>query len=411
MSIEYLPVGIACNLKCSYCYQEPMRQAGNINSPIDWSGARKTLEKHNHKFTVFGGEPLLAPISHLEEVWKFGLEKFQSNTLQTNGVLITDEHIRLFKNYKVSVGISVDGSKELNDARWMGDEQSTREATEQIHTNIKKLVAAGVVPSLIVTLHRKNASEEKLPSLIQWLKHLETIGIRHINFHILEVEKGEGALALSQEENTLAFLSIYEFGKTTKLQMQPFVDIYKLLTEESAQVSCIWNHCDPLTTAAVQGVNPDGSESNCGRTNKDGVNWVKADRPGLERYLILYNTPQEHGGCQDCRFFVFCKGQCPGTAMGGDWRNRTVDCQTWFALFTRIEYDIILSRRLPITRQSMLMGKMIARFIGDCENSLGQSSSMHSDSPHGDAHGDSPHQDIHGDSDSVRAGGVEVSWR
>ena len=56
-------------------------------------------------------------------------------------------------------------------------------------------------------------------------------------------------------------------------------------------------------------------------TNKDGIDYVKADRPGYERYLALYQTPQEYGGCQGCRFLVSCaRGNVQGTAISsGDW--------------------------------------------------------------------------------------------
>ena len=79
----------------------------------------------------------------------------------------------------------------------------------------------------------------------------------------------------------------------------------------------------------MQGIEGTDQRSNCGRTNKDGIDFVKSDREGFERYLALYYTPQEYGGCKDCRFFLMCKGQCPGTAIDRDWRNRTEHCEVW----------------------------------------------------------------------------------
>ena len=35
-----------------------------------------------------------------------------------------------------------------------------------------------------------------------------------------------------------------------------------------------------------------------------------------------------------------CKGQCPGTAIDGDWRNRTEHCDVWKTLYTRLERDL-----------------------------------------------------------------------
>ncbi len=92
-----------------------------------------------------------------------------------------------------------------------------------------------------------------------------------------------------------------------------------------------------------------GQSSNCGRTNKDGVDFVKASAEGFERYLALYHTPQEHGGCRDCRFFLMCKGQCPGTAIDGDWRNRTEHCDLWKALFRQLEDRLLDDDQLPLS--------------------------------------------------------------
>lgn len=374
MTIEYLPVGIACNLSCEYCYQDSMRDAGNINTPRNWPRAKAQLEKLGSSFAVFGGEPLLAPIEHLEEVWKFGLDRFGSNGIQTNGVLITETHIELFKKYRVGVGISIDGPGELNRARVKHDSDTAK----TMHA-IKRLCEDGYPPSLIVTIHRKNTYD--IFKLIAWFAELGTMGVRYINLHNLEIEKGMPDLSIPQDEEIAAFLSIYEWSKTTTMNVTPFSDIAKLLTEENPAVSCIWNHCDPLTTDAVQGINPDGSRSNCGRTNKDGINWVKADKPGFERYRILRATPQQYGGCQGCKYFAHCKGQCPGTAIDGDWRNKTVHCNLWYSLFERIEVDLRLAGKtiLDTTNKEAKLLSSWSPEHGD---------NQHGDTPHGDSHGD-----------------------
>lgn len=394
MTVEYLPVGIACNLSCSYCYQDPMRDAGSINTSRNWPRVKEVLSKYNSQFAVFGGEPLLAPLDHLEEVWKFGYEKFKSNGVQTNGNLITDDHIRLFKQYAVQVGISIDGPDELNSLRV--HPVDTLSATNRSLRAIERLCEEGIPPSIIVTVHKKNTGDNFL-RLLAWLDDLERLGVRHINFHILEVEKGRERL--TDEENTQAFLGLYLWSKSSKLSIEPFIDIIKLLTEEKPNVSCVWNHCDPLTTAAVQGVGPDGSRSNCGRTNKDGINWLKGDKPGFERYLLLRQTPQEYGGCKDCKFFIFCKGQCPGTAIEGDWRNRTADCKTWYALFERIEQDLIREGKtiLSSEKKDQIERAFVRQWSGN-------------DTPHGDFHGDSPHGDAHADSTQTYTGGVPGVW-
>ena len=397
MTIEYLPVGVACNLSCSYCYQDPMRDAGNINVPRDWERAQKQL---TGEFTVFGGEPLLAPIDHLEEVWKFGLEKYGQNGVQTNGTLITAQHIELFRKYRVQVGISIDGPGYLNSLRVCGDDTLT--ATNQTLSAIQSLCTAGIIPSLIITLHKRNAIEWRFVELLTWLDSLEKMGVQSLNFHILEIEEGREHLCLTEAENIKAFIGLYLWSKTSKMTIAPFDDIRKLLTERKPNVSCIWNHCDPVTTAAVQGVNPDGSKSNCGRTNKDGINWVKADVPGFERYLLLRQTPQDIGGCKGCRYFIFCKGQCPGTAIDGDWRNRSRDCKTWYALFERIEADQ-KDKVLPCSVKGEIESAYLRVWTSGQDH---HADAPHGDAPHGDSHGDSPHGDAHADSSQTYEGGI-----
>lgn len=372
-----------------------MRDAGNINSPRNWERAKKVLSDMNWDFAVFGGEPLLAPIEHLEEVWKFGFERFHKNGLQTNGSLITPDHIELFKKYNVGVGISVDGPGPLNSLRSCGDYDSTLVATERTLDAITKLCREGMPPSIIVTIHKENASPFRIGALMNWLEGLQEIGVRFINLHNLEVEKGREQDALSEEETIAAFLDLYEWSKTSKLRVEPYCDIRALLTELSPHVSCVWNHCDPATTNAVQGVGPDGSRSNCGRTNKDGVNWIKADTPGFERYILLHHTPQEFGGCKDCKYFAHCKGQCPGTAIDGDWRNRTRDCRMWYSLFERIEKDLLLEGRQIVDGQRKTEG-LVTHWMGD-----------HTDTPHVDTpHIDTPHEDWHLDTDQKYEGGI-----
>ena len=269
----------------------------------------------------------------LEELWAFGLERFGSNGIQTNGSLINDRHIALFKQYTVYVGISVDGPGR-SQRRSLGRHRSTltREATAKTHAAIERLVREGLTPSLIVTLHRNNATADKLPRMRDWFRYLDTLGITSVRLHDLEIESAAvGAkYGLTPRRADAAFLEFAALEPELRR-----VAIRRLLRHSQdaarsgrgAPPAC-GMRCDPYTTRAVQGVEGHGQRSNCGRTNKDGIDFVKADREGFERYLALYHAPQSAGGCQDCRFFLMCKGQCPGGAIDGDWRNRSSKCES-----------------------------------------------------------------------------------
>src|SRR2546423_2943965 len=188
MSVELRPLGVACNIQCVYCYQHPQRDAGSFVHSYDMEKMKASIEAEGGPFSLFGGEPLLLPMKDLEELWAWGHEKYKKNMVQTNAVLITEEHIRLIRKYNVHVGVSVDGPGELNDLRWHGNLDTTRESSAKTQAAIEKLCGEGIPPSLIITLHRGNATAEKLPALLEWVRDLDHLGVRNIGLHLLESE-------------------------------------------------------------------------------------------------------------------------------------------------------------------------------------------------------------------------------
>lgn len=416
-----------------------MRDAGNgVDGVYDLEAMKKTLKEANAPFQVFGGEPLLVPFDDLEELFRFGLEMYEErrargvkqnsgpNGIQTNGTLITEEHIELFKKYRVSVGMSVDGPDELNDTRWAGGLESTQKATAQSLAALDRLLQEGMSPSIILTLNRNNAgTREKVDRLKAWLRDLDAKGLQSARLHNLEIDHTdvENTLGLTSEQTIAVFIEMIQLETQLKnLKFDVFADIEKTLQAKEEDVTCTWTACDPYTTPAVHGVDGQGNLSNCGRTNKDGITWLKAEEHSRERQLALYNTPQEHGGCQGCRFFMQCKGQCPGTAIDGDWRNKSVDCGLWMALLTIKEAQLLAKGILPMSQAPDRLDRE-KKYLNSLMSSAGayNVNSEHGDKPHGDHtdlaligkgpedHGDAPHGDMdhgdapHGDHDDLAA--------
>lgn len=417
MSIEYNPVGVQCNLSCSYCYENAMRDAGNFTKEQDIEAVKEALLEEGAAFTTFGGEPLRAGKEHLEEIWQFGKEQFGRNTIQTNGTLIDDEWIRLFKKYNVSVGISMDGKGSLNDSRWAGSLEQTRENTKKSLQAIDKLLAAGITPSLIITLYQGNANEKNLPELKDWCRELDQKGIRSARLHFLEVDhkEVEENLAMTDQQNVNAMIELHQLQKQelSNLKFAIFKDIKKLLLGDDRNVTCTFNACDPYTTDAVQGVDSNGDRANCPRTNKRGVNWHKAKTRGRERQLALYHTDWDDGGCKGCRFFMMCKGQCVGTGDDGDWRNKSNGCWVWYQLFEYMEDQLVAEGELPVSLHPDRKGleHQMIRLLSTGRNTIiDDVYDADQQSPrrpqrvangtahnHGDRHGDREHQD-HSDS-------------
>lgn len=451
MSVELMPLGVSCNSACSYCYQEPIRDAGNtsIRGRYDIDLMIKNAMKVGSYLTMYGGEALLVPKEDLEKVFAASYERFSHGGVQTNGDLIDDDHIAMFKKYGVGVGVSIDGPGKLNSLRPARNNGDWIESTKRTMENLVRLREAGVSVSIISVLHKQNGIPERLDVFKRWALWLSSIGITHINMHNFESESAlaKARFSLSEERTIEAMLDLAAWLEGhPAMYWYPFVTVKELLRVNSSKANCVWHHCDPLTTPAVQAVVADGSMTNCGRASKEGIPWVKPHVAGYERYISLYQTPQNLNGCNGCRFFMMCGGECPGTGYGldgPDWRLRTDHCKLYMALFGFYEAQLLAEGITPLSlddRRPKMEAIMIEMFRhGARPSSLKQlmdSTLNHApdggNAPHGDghgdhtdqalvedallhgdqSHGDAPHGDQHGDSHGNQIAAVEITrWK
>lgn len=352
MTVEVRPLGDKCNIKCLYCYQEGIRTAGNVPKRYDVDAMIRSLEEVGEPFSLFGGEIMMTADKDLERLLSYGRERHGGTGMQTNGTLVEERHLDLFRSHAVRVGVSIDGPGPLNDVRWAGSLRATRRATARTEAVIERLARTGTPPSVIVTLHRVNAGPGRLEMLCDWFRFLDRLGIRKARLHVLEADTAAVAdgLRLDQEEGLAVMRRLRGLERDLAgLRFDLFDELEAMLAGEDERASCIFHACDSYATQAVVGIEGDGRLTNCGRTNKDGIGYLKAEGRGYERQQALHGTPWEKGGCRGCRFFLMCKGNCPGTAVGGDWRLRSQDCRLWFGLFEDAEDDMTRRGLRPLS--------------------------------------------------------------
>ncbi|MCL2052182.1 MAG: Cys-rich peptide radical SAM maturase CcpM [Lachnospiraceae bacterium] len=118
-----------CNLRCKYCiYSEEhsSRQRSHSIKSISWEIAKKavdfflahSIDNPEVNIGFYGGEPLLE-FSLLKRIIEYAKECFAGRKLTfnmtTNATLLTDEMILYLKEQDVTMMISLDGPKEIND--------------------------------------------------------------------------------------------------------------------------------------------------------------------------------------------------------------------------------------------------------------------------------------------------------
>lgn len=122
------PVGSLCNLACDYCYylEKAKLYTENKNHVMSDELLERFVKEYIESqtmpqvmFTWHGGETLIRPLSFyrkaIELQKRYARGRQIDNSIQTNGILLTDEWCRFFKENNFLVGISIDGSKEFHD--------------------------------------------------------------------------------------------------------------------------------------------------------------------------------------------------------------------------------------------------------------------------------------------------------
>ncbi len=122
------PIGAHCNLACDYCYYlEKTKLYDDIPKHVM---SEEMLEHFTREyiqsqtmpqvlFTWHGGEALMRPLSFYKRAMEFQKKYAKGHTIdnaiQTNGILLTDEWCRFFKENNWLVGVSIDGPQEFHD--------------------------------------------------------------------------------------------------------------------------------------------------------------------------------------------------------------------------------------------------------------------------------------------------------
>ncbi len=188
-----------CNLRCKYCYAE----GGHYQSPeciTDIDTLRKVLDVFYNKFDnintiqLFGGEPLLnmAGVKYIcEEVEKINLERGNKTNIGivTNGTLINDDFINLVEKYSISVTVSYDGDRDVNNSLRIYPNGSGSSNTV-IEKTLKLKEKTGQPNTIEATYTRQHVDNNL--SVVDVVNHIkETFG--DVGVHLVPVggEKGK----------------------------------------------------------------------------------------------------------------------------------------------------------------------------------------------------------------------------
>lgn len=201
ISVVYVILTDACNLRCTYCSVKNIADKNNvthtnrlrksdyekfISEYISYADAHRIAEP---QFIFYGGEPLLhwnALVDIIEMV-----EANKSNTLNakfsivTNGTLLTEEKIIFCKEHQINIGLSVDGPQSITDKarrtpKGEGAYSLIQQALELLRKHEK-------TPSLSITI--SEAVLQSQTEVLNWLKETALdYQIKDISYNLLRFQ-------------------------------------------------------------------------------------------------------------------------------------------------------------------------------------------------------------------------------
>ncbi len=403
-----------CNIFCYYCYEKRYRQKNKTevkyNLATILSGMER-LRKIHPEMCLHGGEPLMIPKEDVRSILLKIKELTGRSSIQTNGTLIDDDFIKIFKECQTNVGLSYDGPGKLSEYRF----HRLKEDPE-IDKKITKMLKEGINISMITVITKANAgTNERLEKLKKYLLKLDKLKISGR----LNPCGGAPECELSDERRKEVYLDLANFCLQNNLKWSPFTDIINALQGKSRV--CTFMGCDPFCTPSAAEMLDDGQLTSCMRTNQEYI-LLRHPVKYETRHEILYQTPQEWGGCQGCQYWQACYGGCPTMAINNDWRNKTYLCSLWKTLFAFYEKVLRycdvrvlpgdnlckIEKKTPQQERSSEYGKQVEHqdHTDDCHNDVAPSECKQTDFEHGDSeHGDQiEHQNHTDDSHNDVAG-------
>jgi SynChlorMet cassette radical SAM/SPASM protein ScmF len=311
----YLYVAGSCNLACRHCWITPTYQPeGNGGQFIKLEHVRKAIREARplglRSIKLTGGEPTLHP--QFRELVTLIVDAKLAISIETNGLLIDTALAEFLKLKGVSfVSVSLDGA----DTETHEGLRGVPGCYERTIAGIKNLVAAGLRPQMICTLHRGNIFQ-----VGEVAKLAESLGCESVKFNIaMQMGRGERFAA----DQGLAVPEIIDLYRHIEGELVPqskvlihfdipfaFYPIRKLL-DNSLGRCAIRNILGMLAGGHLSmcGVGVTVPELIYGHIETDDLCEIWCHSPGLT--LLREQIPaQLEGICEQCLHRDICLGEC-----------------------------------------------------------------------------------------------------
>jgi uncharacterized protein len=332
---------LGCPSSCSYCWssdeKSPIMTIETVKEIVEWL---KVFRDDPVTFTFHGGEPLLAGADFYRETLSLlteGLRHLKiAFALQTNLWKLTPELAQVLADYKIPLGSSLDGPKELNDL------QRSEGYYEKTMAGYEIAKAHGLSVQFICTFTSYSVDfKEDIVNF--FLENGLTFKLHPALPSLKDDNPEKWALDPEKYGELLVYLLDKYLENMNDIEIRNINDLCRCVFTGRGTV-CTYVDCMEDTFA----VGPDGSIYPCYRF-VGMPEWVMGnvrDRPSqddlakseAEKRMRQFKEYVDRE-CKGCRHIRYCRGGCPYNAIapsGGELLGVDPHCVAYKRIFDEI---------------------------------------------------------------------------
>lgn len=301
-----------CNLRCSYCYEKHVRGSRLSDDMIESIGRHLTIKHAIDRFksltlTLFGGETLLDKgvvrrlIGRVTEVSEqCGFEV--AYTIVTNATLLDAEYVELFRPYRTSFQVTLDGLGGVPDG-------GRRGAFNRILSALQILNNADCFSLNL----RINYDAESIREMQELLPHIDFLNRSRTSVSLCKIWQADGDEI--SKEDLLRAINVFNGYGFIVSSFLPVITYQHCYADNYSEA--VLNYDGNVYKCTAR----DFTEANsCGRMTEYGfINW-KSDKV-LERLAL--EPPK---CCDGCKIMPFCPGHCSQEVIEARKEGRELSC-------------------------------------------------------------------------------------
>lgn len=311
----------ACNLRCRYCSLGKKEQAEMLGQDAMRKALFWFLEyakakgQHRVGIILHGGEPFLVPA----EQYRFCFEELQKQyheieihySAQTNGYELSEEYLSLIRDYKIRIGISLDGDKDIHDRQRIDIHGNP--TYEKIMGNISILKQNSIPVSLLMVVTRYHQqmdfqffdflAEERIPIKIN---PMYQVGEAKRNMDLAAPGGYYGQFLMD--------LFDYLIAHEIDLHVSPLEELLYAILYEDSPKGC--NFCASCIDSFVC-VNQNGDIYPCGRFSDHHIYKIGSISAGISvkgneivREIKSRRKENIASKCACCKYLRLCHSGC-----------------------------------------------------------------------------------------------------